>query len=203
MKEFFKQCLDDLEAKTGIRQLYYLQLKEDGAKQTLITIEGMVQASKKFPYISEEDQRLIILRMIEEDQEYDALNSRTVWKWLNLYAGHFHNVNNATEESPRIVHTPEQEENIKKISSEWLAQLAGNFKPEYKGLGDEIKRIQKEDEEREKGKKGSGYVSPSKEEVVMHDLHLAWIRFCFDPISGKPSQAWMSEEEFIKLQFPS
>lgn len=155
MKDFFRQCLEDLEAKTGLRQLYWLQQNPDDERQVNIVLDSMVIVSREFSYIPEEDQRRIITEMIVKDQDYDSLNSRVIYKWLNQRRDHYWINGKADEEIPRVVHTAEQEENIRKISSEWLAKLSGNFTPEYKGLADEIKRITAEDEERAEGRRAA------------------------------------------------
>lgn len=204
MKDFFKTCLEELELKTGIRQLYWMQQsstdQSDFDKKKNILLDSMVIVSKKFDYIPQEDQKLIIAKLMVEDQEYDGLNSRIIWKWLNLYSGHFFNVNKASDEIPRIVHTPEQEENIRKISNDYLAQLAGNFSPDYKGLGDEIKRIQKEDKEKLiRESIAQGYQS-TPEEVIAKELHFEYLIANFDAITGERLPTWLSESEWLKSQ---
>lgn len=85
MKEFFKQCLENLEPIAGHRQLFYFQSDPDGKKKMEVCILGMIESSKRFPYIPEEDQKKIISEAMITDQEYEALNSRVIWKWLNLH----------------------------------------------------------------------------------------------------------------------
>jgi len=76
MREFFKQCLEELEAKTGLRQLYFMQQREDGVKMVNILLDSMVIVSKEFDYIPEHAQKSIIASQIVKDQDYDGLNSR-------------------------------------------------------------------------------------------------------------------------------
>ena len=83
MQEFLKQCLEDLEPLTGIRQYYYLTTDQDGERKATVLILGIMEVLKQFPYIPESDQRKIIRDQMIKDQNYDSLNSRTVWKWLN------------------------------------------------------------------------------------------------------------------------
>lgn len=86
MRDFFIQCLKDLESLTGLRQLFFLQSDlQDGERKKNVLIEGMILVAKKFDYIPEEEQKKIISRMMVEDQDYDSLNSRVIWKWLNLH----------------------------------------------------------------------------------------------------------------------
>lgn len=84
MKEFFTQCLKDLEEISGIRQLFWLQSDlEDGERRKNVLINGMVAAAATFTYITDQEKQRIIRRMMVEDQTYEALNSRVINKWLS------------------------------------------------------------------------------------------------------------------------
>lgn len=89
MRDFFRQCLNELEDRTGLRQLFFLKSQcaneAEFDKRVNIILDSMVYASKSFSYIPEESQQKYILRMMVEDQDYDHLDSRTVHKWLNLH----------------------------------------------------------------------------------------------------------------------
>lgn len=204
MKDFFKTCLEELEFKTGIRQLYWMQQgaadQGDFDKKKNILLDSMVIASNKFDYIPKEDQKLIITKMMVEDQEYDGMNSRTVWKWLNMHSVHYFSVNKAPEEIPRIEHTAEQSERINAMIAEYLKQLAGNFSPNYTGLKEEINRIQAEDKERSDGRKAAVGYQSTPEEIIAKELHFEYLIANYDPITKEKLPGWMSEEEFIKSQ---
>ena len=148
MKDFFLQCLQDLEAKTGIRQLYWLQQNPDADRQVNIVLDSMVIVSKEFSYIPQEDQQRIISEMMVKDQDYDGLNSRVIYKWLAQRRDHYWMADKAAEEIPRVQLTEEQQANIDRLAGEFLKQLSGNFKPAYTDLDNEIKKIQREDKDR-------------------------------------------------------
>jgi hypothetical protein len=158
MKEFFHQCLEDLEAKTGLRQLYWLQQNPDSERQVNIVLDSMVIVSKEFSYIPEEDQQRIISTMMIKDQEYDGLNSRVIYKWLAGHREHYWSLTqNDTKEIPQVKLTAEQQAKVDKIAKDYLQQLAaGGFKPNYGGLDEEIKRIQREDKDRAEKKQAIG-----------------------------------------------
>ncbi len=40
----------------------------------------------------------------------------------------------------------------------------------------------------------------TREELVNHIVHLEWIKANFDPITGKPLETFVSEDEWIKMQ---
>jgi hypothetical protein len=160
MKQFFEQCLRDLEALTGKRQVYYWQTETDtdssgkakGARKFEVCVQGMVIQSQNFPYIPEEDQKRIITEMIVKDQDYEALNSSVIYKWLAMYKDKYFMAANAPEPKPMHQHTPEELERIDKLAQEYLAQLAGAFQPSFKGIEKDMEAIKREDAERIKKK---------------------------------------------------
>lgn len=157
MKEFFLQCLNDLEARTGLRQLYWLQQNPDADRQVNIVLDSMVIVSGEFSYIPEEDQQRIISAMMVKDQDYDSLNSRVIYKWLSGHREHYWSlVQNKGEDIPQVELTGEQRASIDRLAGEFLKQLSGNFSPAYADLESEMKRITSEDKERAEKKKGAG-----------------------------------------------
>jgi len=203
MKEFFKQCLEDLESLTGIRQLYFIQVDPDGKRKIEVLISGMITTSKHFPYISESDQQRIIREQMVKDQDYDSLNSRTVYKWLNMNKDfYFMDANSATE-SPRIDLSEEEKERIDQLANKFKMSLMGNFRPEYKDLQKEIDDLKLEDLERQDGKvsesKKIGYTPPDKEYLIEKELKRKYYLECYDKITGKPLDNWLSFEEWVLL----
>lgn len=84
MKDFYTQCLKDLFAFTGIEQVRWMLLDlKDGERNFDLCVEGMVQVSKLHDYISEDEQKRIVRRMMVEDKDYTNLNARTVYRWLS------------------------------------------------------------------------------------------------------------------------
>ncbi len=152
MKDFFIECLKDLKDLTGINQLHWImqeckdQQEFDKKKDNII--KSMVLVSEQFNYIPEEDQKRIIRDQMIKDQDYDSLNSRVVWKWLNLYKEHFASINNAPEEIPRVILTEEQNKKIDELLNQYKEQLKGDFRPDYSKVDSEIEKIQKEDKAR-------------------------------------------------------
>ncbi len=123
MKEFFIECLKNLEALTGIRQLFFLQSDPEGAKKKDVLIDGMVLVSKKFDYIPEETQQKYIRKMMVEDQNYESLNSRVIWKWLDM-----HKVNHIThshfDEDALTQYEPASPEVADYWANKWKEELA-------------------------------------------------------------------------------
>ena len=118
MRDFYKTILKELESLTGIRQMAFLEADPDGPQKAEIIIRGMVEQSKRFPYIPENEQQRIIREAMVTDQDYVALNSRVIYKWLNphkdLYWG------KATHQQPA-------EEDFKPATEEQVAYWVKEF----------------------------------------------------------------------------
>lgn len=171
MRNFFIQCLKDLESLTGIRQLYFLQSDlEDGERKKNVLIEGMIATSKQFPYISEQIQQKIIRDMMVKDQDYDSLNSRIIYKWLNLNKDLYFTESQKALEIDTKPLTDEESERVDKLLNEVKGQLVGDFKPKYTGLDEEIKKLEAEDKERQEGRKAIAH--RSTEYFLLHERKL-------------------------------
>ena len=128
MKEFLEECLKDLEAISGLRQLAFWEMEaakspdaEKECKHKMkVCIEGMVHACSKFPEIPEDKQMGIIRREMEEDLNYEALNSRTIYKWLNRYRQTSGFVSGISEEEMTPAAPPE-------IADKYAKQLLANI----------------------------------------------------------------------------
>jgi len=154
MKDFFTQCLKDLYALTGIEQVLWMQKDlKDGKRNFDLCVAGMVEQSKAFSYISEEQQQKIILKMMIEDKDYEMLNSRTVYKWLNMFKDSYFIQANAPQETPRVELTPEASARVDQLLEQYKTGLT-DFRPKYTNLDDEKTKIEHEDQDRREGKKG-------------------------------------------------
>lgn len=158
MKQFFEQCLRDLEALTGKRQVYFWQTetgideatgKAKGLRKFEVCVQGMVIQSQNFSYIPEPDQKRIITEMMVKDQDYDQLNSQVIHKWLSMYSGKYFMAANAPEPERMQELSPEEHERIDRLANQFKAQLAGAFQS-IKDLDvkREIEAIKREDSAR-------------------------------------------------------
>lgn len=175
MKDFFTQCLKDLESLTGIRQLYFLQSDlEDGERKKNVLIDGMVATRNQFDYIPDEAIKKIVREQMVKDQDYDALNSRVLFKWLNMHKDVYFAKAQTPFKIDSVDLTEEQRERIDKLANEYKASLINDFKPVYKNLEYEIERIKKEDEERQQGRKA--IASKSSEYMLIREKRDAAIK---------------------------
>lgn len=136
MREFIKECLENLESLTGLRQLFFLEQREDGAKQIQIVINGIMDALSDYKFIPEEAQQRIIRQMMVKDQNYESLNSRVVTKWLEANKGRWY------FSTPKISEeelTPAPPEVADKYAKQLLEAIEKVGNPEYKNGMKEIR----------------------------------------------------------------
>jgi len=134
MKEFFLQCLKDLEPLTGKRQLAFWETEAgtdlaEAQRKINVCIEGMVNISKQFNYIPEESQQKIIRRMMLEDQQYESLNARTIHKWLDLHKDKFPVNRISEDEMTPAIPFEETSQETKQLFAEALKRMKkGKFR---------------------------------------------------------------------------
>lgn len=158
MRDFFKQCLEDLEALTGNRQMYFFATDPDGTRKLKVCLDGMVLAAKDYPYIPEDAQKKIIREQMVKDQNYEALNSRTVHKWLTAAANAYrtHSQFSTEDLTPRDQDgnptEPAPPEVADKYYQQWLSSLAkiGNPLPTIEQITADLKEVKRVETGRQK-----------------------------------------------------
>lgn len=199
MKEFIEQCIKDQEAINGIRQLYYLETDPDGERKLKITILGIIKSCEQFPYIPQEAIKKIISEQMVKDQDYDALNSRTVWKWLNQAKDVYWA--KSQEPVPEVKDAGPLSPETEKLIREWQSDLLG-LKPVPQISSVEIDRLRDEDKLRLEGKsakKGLDLAQFQTDALKAEQkaLHIQYIRENYDPITSKPLPTWKEESDWI------
>ena len=134
MREFFLECLKDLKDIYGCNQIHWLMQEcanqEEFNKKKNLIVDSLVTVSKRFDYIPEEVQQKYIRKMLIEDQNYDSLNTRVVWKWLDM-----HKVNHMThsqfDEERISKHEPATDEQVAKYVKEFQENLEKIGNPEF------------------------------------------------------------------------
>lgn len=205
MKEFIEQCIKDQEAINGIRQLYFLEVDPDGERKLKITIQGILKTCEQFPYIPQEAQKKIISDQMVKDQDYDALNSRTVWKWFNQAKDVYWAKAQEPVEEVKVLEPLSEE--TQRMIRDWQADLLG-LQPVPQISTVEIDRLKAEDRARLEGKSVKNGIDLSqfqtdKVKAEMHQLHILWIKENHDPITGKPLPTWLEEKQWIERKIES
>ncbi len=162
MKQFFTDLIIKLPILIGVDmgQIFEVdELKE--------MVDILVKLSNTSPYdqISDEVKQRIVMDQISKDESIinvpygrkPGINKYVVDKWYkkhwDLHGQKIASKNEQQKEKDEeeSVVPPEVADHYLKI---WKNQLIGDhFKPEFKGIGDEMKKIQREDEERLNGRK--------------------------------------------------
>lgn len=216
MREFLKAELKTLHLKTGLQQ--YFKLSEmvndkgepDGERQIRILIDSMVLACNDFPMIPDEDKRKIIQAAIVRDQDFTGLHSRVIWRWLNGNKDRFIKPGQQAEQSSAITYEQyvkdcercgveplSQDEWRSPVTTERIAAFLATLRPDppkydFKVIEAEKRKIEQEDHERQEGRRASGYVMPTPEELLQQqaerELRLRWRRenFFEDGITKRP-----------------
>lgn len=83
MRAFLKSELETLKAKTGLLQYEKMSQDPDAVNQIRIMLDSIMEVFKEFHFIPDNDKKRIIQENIIRDQEFQGLNSRVVWRWLN------------------------------------------------------------------------------------------------------------------------
>jgi len=128
------------------------------------------------------------------DAEFIGLNAKVLFKWFSQTKGFYHK-ELAHEENtvPADYKVLEGEERLQRLK-DWEESLKG-FQTEKAPTGGGT-RLKAALEELPKGE----YCPPAPIEYLnSHDLHLQWIKECFDAKTGKPNDHWMPEKEWLIL----
>lgn len=182
MKEFFENCLRDLEALTGKRQVYFWQTetgideasgKPKGLRKFEVCVHGMVIQSQNFSYIPEADQKRIITEMMVKDQDYDQLNSQVIHKWLSMYSGKYFMAANAPEPEKMRELSPEEHERIDRLANQFKASLAGAFQANCSNIEKDMEAIKREDAQRIENKALSAKRKQNDEYVLLQEKKMA------------------------------
>lgn len=155
MRAFFKQELKNLQAKTGIRQLENMMLKEKWQDEANKLIEFMIEECNKPPFniVATAVKERVISRAIVEDQEFIGLNAKFVRRALNAWwLTNGDRVIEACNAKSSVVYervelTPEQSAKIDVMAKEYIQQLLSGdteIKSVPQLTDEEIKREGKE-----------------------------------------------------------
>ena len=170
MKDFFKKLIDQLPMLIGV-DMYTLYEPD----QLEMLVDELVKAGNQIPYnqIPEEVKQRIVMDQITRDEalvnvrfgQKPGLHRMIVQKWYQKHwelFGERISQKNAFSENEQKAE-PASPEKVDFYCNQIKAQLVGNhFKPEFKNLDNDMKQIQREDQERQSGKKSQGY-KPNEE----------------------------------------
>ncbi len=145
---------------------------------------------------------------ILNDQAW-RLTPDTLKNWIDLKRIERANLKERQEslkrQSEPVKEIPKDEkERIDLLIEEFKAKLSDGFKNSTSGWQYVAEKIKEEDKNRLKGKsviksESIGIHYTSLEQSILFDKRQEWMKECYDIITGKPNDRWMSFEEWIKL----
>lgn len=190
MRDFFKGELKTLKIKTGLNQYEKLSELPDAQNQIKLLLDSLVIVCNEFPYIPESDKVRIIQENIIRDQDFQSLNSRVIWKWLNgkkdSYFKELAHIESVSE-------PPLTGEARDKAIETWLAAV-NKMDNNFRVTNDRFKDVREVRNENH-----ASYKPIDADEAMKKQIHLKWIKENFDARTGKPLPTWISEEEWNKL----
>ena len=194
MRDFFMELLNNLDKLTGLRQLEKISAMPNPKKEINDLLDILCRTCDQFGYIPDSDKQRIISGNVVSDAEFIGLNAKVLFKWFSQTKGFYHK-ELAHEENtvPADYKVLEGEERLQRLK-DWEESLKG-FQTEKAPTGGGT-RLKAALEELPKGE----YCPPAPIEYLnSHDLHLQWIKECFDAKTGKPNDHWMPEKEWLIL----
>lgn len=197
MRDFFLQQLNSLDKMTGLQQLNKLMAMDDPKKEINDLLDILCRVCKQFNYIPEEDMKRIISESILSDQELTSLNGKIIFKWLSKACGQYYKEAIDPVKLPDGVdeYVPLTGEDRQKKLDEWLRSLKKldeTVKVEFNGA--KMKANLAELPQLE------GYHKPNAEAILLHDLHIEYLKENYDPITRQRKANWVSENEWLKMQ---
>lgn len=191
MKAFLIQQLKELEARTGIKQLVWLQQKPDKDEQVRLLVDAMLTICKQYTYIPEDKQKVIIERGIMEDREFDSLNARTLGKWFDLYGGKYFEQGMTYQ----VTDPGEISQDTQKMINEFQASLSQGPKEVPTVSRYEILKAK----DRPKTEAVSvGYKSSTAEDHRLLQAKIEYSRLYHHPHTGAKLANWIPFEEYLK-----
>lgn len=130
MRDFFKQELKTLKAKTGLNQYETFSSMPDAEVQLKALLDGMVSVCSGFNYIPDDHKKEIIKAAIITDPDFTGLYARVVFKWLqaknNLY---FKEEAHQKEKSvyDKVQLTEDQRTEVDKLLDDYKQEIIGGF----------------------------------------------------------------------------
>jgi hypothetical protein len=193
MRTFLIQQLKELEARTGIKQLIWLQQKPDAKEQVNILIDSMLKICKQYSYIPEDKQKVIIERGIMEDREFDSLNARTIGKWFDLYGGKYFEPGTQYE----VIDPGEISQDTQKMINEFQASLSQG--PKEVPAVSRYEILKAKDRPKQEAV-SRGYKYSTEEDHRLSDLRVEYSRTYHHLHTGKKLPNWISWEEFLQTK---
>ncbi len=208
MRDFFKQELKTLYAKTQLRQYETITAMPDAAEQFKILFDSLEHVCRQFNYIPEIAQQNIIRERILSDKDFIGLNSKVVYKWFmevrDTYFKESAHIKEADTANPVTYDelSPETKAKVDEFIRGLQSESAG-LKSVPHVTQKEIDDLKLEDLEQREGRKPKAiaYIS-DPEKIVMHQKKMQWARECTESVGGdkwRIKDGCFSFDEWLRL----
>lgn len=189
MREFFKSELKTLKAKTGLNQYENISSMTDAKFQFKILLDSMVASCNEFNYIPDTDKKRIIQEQIIRDQDFTGLNSRVIWKWLNLNKDHYWTIFQMKQKPEAFEPCPPEKVDfyVKKLkeSIEAIGNPKTSPQPPSERFGESLTK---------------GFIMLTPTEIERKELHIQYLRENYHPVTRDKLPNWKEESDWISDQ---
>lgn len=131
--------------------------------------------------------------------EDDWKNLRASYQKFLVFAPEIHTVQTGQKwEEPKKEEEPVKGEKMQAYIDQILGIIAKSPTLNYRPRLTEKEKAE-EGGFRPKGEKYAPYPTDTPEQVRAKEMHIAWIKHCYDPKTGEPNENWIEEKEFNRL----
>ncbi len=205
MRDFFKQELITLYAKTQLRQYESITAMQDASEQFKILFDSLEHVCRQFNYIPETAQQNIIRERILSDKDFIGLNAKVVYKWFmevrDTYYKESAHIKQADTANPVTYDelSPETKAKVDEFIKGLQSESAG-LKSVPQVSQKEIDDLRIEDLEEREGKKAisAGYCT-TPEQARLKEMKIQWAREYTDLYTGKIKEGAPSFEQWLNL----
>lgn len=187
MREFFLELLQNLDKFCGLKQYEKIMQLQTHKHELNLLLDILCKVAEQFTFIPEKDKKRIISDAVITDQEFQGLNARIIYKWLNAKKDQFFTelAHQQIEQSAEPLTGEARMARLK----EWEAALA-------KCTFNETERQNPYKEVKEQWKAPEGteeYKALPAEDVLMKELHIQYLK----DQKGKKPQDFEDEMEWM------
>lgn len=200
MRQFFLDLLNNLDKLAGLRQIEKIYASHsdpaEAKKEISQLINLLVSTSDQFAFIPEKEKQRLIRTAVITDPEFNSLNARIVFKWLNTHKDKYYkelaHMEKVEEENYEIVTGEKREEYL----NQWLKAL----EPMQERINTTSVKAKREVQILGREREGRTDYTPLPEDVVLaKEKHLRYLRANYDAKTKAKLPEWMEEEKWNEL----
>lgn len=193
MRDFFLNLLQNIDKLAGLKQYEKICQMKDYKTEINNLLDILCRVTSLFPFIPDDDKQKIINESVITDGEFIGLNGRIIYKWLNTRKELY--FTEMAHRETEAGHEPLTGEARDQRLKEWL-EAVNKMDVQLTEKVDVYATVR----EQWKPKDGQVYKpTQTPEDVVLHDLHIQYIKENYDARTGHKLENWKPEDEWLKL----